>query len=115
MSADGTPIRAESPDSKNRSKRKSSIKKERAAHLSMMNALGMTAKEFALVNLSVDPQSSESPGPILRTSSPNPQEFTAPKRSTSIISKNDLQSALLLQDRLPLGTVNIQSPGDLIF
>ena len=56
VSADGTPIRAESPFPKKRSKRKSSIKKERAAHLSMMNALGMTEKEFAAVNFSSDIQ-----------------------------------------------------------
>lgn len=50
MSADGTPIRAESPSPKKKSKRKSSIKKERAAHLSMISALGMTEKEFAAAN-----------------------------------------------------------------
>ena len=50
VSADGTPIRAESPQPKKKSKRKSSIKKERAAHLSMISALGMTEKEFAAVN-----------------------------------------------------------------
>lgn len=51
VSADGAPIRAESPSPKKRGKKtKSSIKKERAAQLSMMNALGMTAKDLAAVH-----------------------------------------------------------------
>lgn len=50
VSADGTPIRAETTSVKKRSNRKSSIKKERAAHLSMISALGMTEKEFAAAN-----------------------------------------------------------------
>jgi hypothetical protein len=59
VSPDGAPIRAESPSPKKKGKRvKSSIKKERAVHLSMMNALGMTAKDLAAVHFS-----SETPQP----------------------------------------------------